>query len=513
MSKILIETRLNSLKLNESHSPRKGCLGRMEGICADYANPTRNGRFYSRELWEHVFNDELIKESLESKTLIGELDHPEERFEPLAKEACVVMTDYKFDDDKQVVYGGFDILDTPTGRILKSLLDYGCVMGVSSRGQGDIDSNGSIESVVPETYDFACFDVVTTPAVATARQHVTESTKKQKVVSLNQSIIEQINNSTTAFELDTIQRVIESTELSNIAGIKSAIRNKRKSITEGKTISNKAVDELKEAKKQINDLTKQLNSQSTKTINELKESRATASNLSSQVLAYKHREEKLIETIETLQNKASIQKENLNKKRDQITTLNNSLKQSEETISNLRISIHESRNKLNTMTTNEKNLTSQLNESRSKISKLQDELSENDDKISELSESLSSVKATLDKEKTTSKSQLSESMRKTNESNNLLEQYKTSFIESVCQKYGLGNDALSSVTNAKSTPKEIEDSAKAIVEKLDRYAALPFSKSKPKAVKVLSENLKRAEVMDEELEQSKLFIEAASGLN
>ena len=120
MPKILIETRLNSLKLNESHTPRKGCLGRIEGICADYANPTRNGRFYSRELWENVFNDDLIKESLESKTLIGELDHPEERFEPLAKEACVVMTDYRFDDDKKVVWGGFDVLDTPAGRILIS---------------------------------------------------------------------------------------------------------------------------------------------------------------------------------------------------------------------------------------------------------------------------------------------------------------------------------------------------------------------------------------------------------
>ena len=91
---VLIESRLNSLKLCESQGqPRKGCLGRMEGICADFANPTRNGRFYSRELWENVFNSDLVKEALESKTLIGELDHPEDRFEPLAQEACVVLTD------------------------------------------------------------------------------------------------------------------------------------------------------------------------------------------------------------------------------------------------------------------------------------------------------------------------------------------------------------------------------------------------------------------------------------
>ena len=83
---VLIETRLNALKLTESKNPpRKGCLGRMEGVCADFKNPTRNGRLYSRKLWDKVFNDSLFQEALQSKTLIGELDHPEDRFEPLAK--------------------------------------------------------------------------------------------------------------------------------------------------------------------------------------------------------------------------------------------------------------------------------------------------------------------------------------------------------------------------------------------------------------------------------------------
>ena len=68
MSQVLIETRLNSLKLCESAQVRKGCLGRLEGICADFVNPTRNGRYYPRKLWENVFNDDLVKEALETKT-------------------------------------------------------------------------------------------------------------------------------------------------------------------------------------------------------------------------------------------------------------------------------------------------------------------------------------------------------------------------------------------------------------------------------------------------------------
>ena len=95
---------MNSLKLNENVAPRKGCLGRLEGICADFKNATRNGRIYCRELWEKVFADAIFKESLETKTLFGELDHPEDRLEVLAGEACVVMTDYHIDEDEGVIY-------------------------------------------------------------------------------------------------------------------------------------------------------------------------------------------------------------------------------------------------------------------------------------------------------------------------------------------------------------------------------------------------------------------------
>ena len=51
MKSQLVE-RTGSLKLIESKTPRKGCLGRLEGICADFKNPTRNGRLYGLQLWK-----------------------------------------------------------------------------------------------------------------------------------------------------------------------------------------------------------------------------------------------------------------------------------------------------------------------------------------------------------------------------------------------------------------------------------------------------------------------------
>ena len=61
---MLIEQRCGSgsLQLNESASKqlRPGCLGTLSGPCADYKNVTRNGTFYSRKLWENVFNNDLV---------------------------------------------------------------------------------------------------------------------------------------------------------------------------------------------------------------------------------------------------------------------------------------------------------------------------------------------------------------------------------------------------------------------------------------------------------------------
>ena len=215
MKRVLIETRMNALKLNESKAPKKGCLGRLEGVCADFKNKTRNGRLYPLKLWKKVFDDSLFKESLENKTLFGELDHPEDRFEPLMTEACVVMTDYRIDEDAGLIYGGFDILDTPKGRILKSILDYGSVLGVSSRGQGDIVETADGEQVDEDTYDFACFDVVSTPAVAKARQNVIESIQRVQSKNIEENIRQQINDAETVADLNIIRSVVRSSQLNS----------------------------------------------------------------------------------------------------------------------------------------------------------------------------------------------------------------------------------------------------------------------------------------------------------
>lgn len=59
----------------DNNSKPKGVLKRITGIVADF-KPNRNGRIYSRELWEKVINSEYVQEMMKSRCLFGENNHP-----------------------------------------------------------------------------------------------------------------------------------------------------------------------------------------------------------------------------------------------------------------------------------------------------------------------------------------------------------------------------------------------------------------------------------------------------
>lgn len=180
------------IKLSLEEQKARGILGRLTGVIADTKNPTRNERKYNKDLWENVFNNDIIKEKIANRCFFGELGHPTDREEvDMEKIAICLAEQPKFCDDG-LIYGVFDILDTPNGRILKTLCDYGCNIGVSSRGTGDLytDINGN-EAVDPETYICECWDAVLIPAVKVARMtYVKESLENKK--SLRQALTESL---------------------------------------------------------------------------------------------------------------------------------------------------------------------------------------------------------------------------------------------------------------------------------------------------------------------------------
>ncbi len=75
------------------------------------------------------------------------------------------------------LYAYVDILDTPSGRLLKTFCDYGFVPGISSRGSGDIMANDEVD---PETFFLETWDIVQLPAVKKARLTMCESLNNKK---------------------------------------------------------------------------------------------------------------------------------------------------------------------------------------------------------------------------------------------------------------------------------------------------------------------------------------------
>ena len=203
-------------RLSKEEMERRGILGRLIGPCADFIAPTRNGRHYSEKLWENVFNDPIMKERIDNGVCYGELGHPLDREETDMEKIALCLAEVPKKGKDGKLRAVFDILNTPNGKILKSLCDYGSTIGISSRGSGDLETDwDGNESVNPDTYTCEGFDAVLIPAVKEARlQYVNESLNKKRYnKTLRDKLTESINK-----EDETNQRIIR--ESLNTLGIK-----------------------------------------------------------------------------------------------------------------------------------------------------------------------------------------------------------------------------------------------------------------------------------------------------
>ena len=181
-------------KLSSEEQAQRGILGRLVGVIADFKNPTRNGRLYTEELWDKTFDNPIMKEKLANRCLFGELGHPVDRQEVDMEKIAICMAEAPKKGNDGKLHGVFDILATPNGKILKTLCDYGCAIGVSSRGSGDTyeDFDGQ-EKVDEETFECECWDAVLVPAVKDARpKYVTESLNTRK--SLKEALEDVVKN-------------------------------------------------------------------------------------------------------------------------------------------------------------------------------------------------------------------------------------------------------------------------------------------------------------------------------
>ena len=127
---------------------------------ADHKNG--NGRIYpAKVLQREVKNYQKIVN--ESRAL-GELDHPDDSVVNLKNASHMVKGIWWNGSD---VMGKIKVLDTPSGNVLKSLVNEGVKLGISSRGLGSVQEDNS-GTVVEDDFQLICFDFVSEPSTTGA---------------------------------------------------------------------------------------------------------------------------------------------------------------------------------------------------------------------------------------------------------------------------------------------------------------------------------------------------------
>ena len=145
-------------------------IGQFQGKCCDSNVLNNNEMFLSRDLFENLFNSEDYKRAMQNRYYIGFLGHPKDPGCMDFRNACIVMTECHIQPNGDIV-GTFDLIDTPVGRTVKAFIDAGVVFGISIRGAGDVENDGTVD---PETFVFRGFDLVTFPAYDDAVPKFTE---------------------------------------------------------------------------------------------------------------------------------------------------------------------------------------------------------------------------------------------------------------------------------------------------------------------------------------------------
>lgn len=246
---MIIEAQDSSLVYEEG---QKGVLGKLSGVFANFRTGTRNGgRLYNEELVDkRIFGNEDVMEALETRTLFGELDHPEgDRCETLAQNAAVSIIKLEKDAEEGVVKGEALILDTPSGRTLKALVDSGAKMGISSRGIGEEIISEGQTIIDPDTYDFITFDIVVTPANKGARLSLVEG--KQRDTRLYKSIEKEVNECVTLNQLDQLSKVVESNIPVGKARLKKLIESKITTLTSDEDITDEQSEDINSGNEDI----------------------------------------------------------------------------------------------------------------------------------------------------------------------------------------------------------------------------------------------------------------------
>ena len=161
--KLITEEILDVQYLTESDG-KGGKNHFITGIFMQAEKQNRNGRVYPVNILSKEA-DRYNREYVTKNRAFGELGHPENPQINLDRVSHLITSLHR---DGNNFIGKAKILDTPNGKIVKSLLDGGASLGVSTRGVGSLRPHNGYQ-LVQDDYKLAtAADVVADPSAPDA---------------------------------------------------------------------------------------------------------------------------------------------------------------------------------------------------------------------------------------------------------------------------------------------------------------------------------------------------------
>ena len=130
----------------------------MKGVLQKADTLNQNGRVYPEPILDREVRN--YQKFIQENRALGECDHPDSSVVELKNASHIVRNAYMEDG---ICYGTVELLDTPSGKILQSLVESGVTLGISSRGVGSTRSEGDRE-VVQDDFQLICWDFVSEPS-------------------------------------------------------------------------------------------------------------------------------------------------------------------------------------------------------------------------------------------------------------------------------------------------------------------------------------------------------------
>jgi len=146
-----------------------------------------NQRQYPMAIMEREVSK--YRQVVEDNRALGELDHPDSSIINLVNVSHMMTSVWM---EGKTVMGKAKVLDTPSGQILRSLVECGVKIGISSRGMGSVSEQQG-KTIVEDDFQLISFDIVSEPSTPNAFMGLSENKLMNGRVEKDNKILNLLN--------------------------------------------------------------------------------------------------------------------------------------------------------------------------------------------------------------------------------------------------------------------------------------------------------------------------------